>query len=193
MINEYLCDKFPPGGDAYDATPLLPADPAARAKARIIMQRSNDLSTSFYTYLSNKDEVSFLPLPLPDSNIVRSCGAGRENISLPMIGKLEHVSGELCPLGVTFSRAIFATSSDESDKFPQPLVSSRSCITVALGTDNREDRFRMPVDLLPFSESLPVTITFCEHSWKTEASDLFARLTARCIMTGGRSFQAPEI
>lgn len=65
MVNEYLSEAFPPAGE-LGASPLLPASPAGRAKARIIAQRSNDLVTAYFTYLSNKDEVgttyqSFFP------------------------------------------------------------------------------------------------------------------------------------
>ncbi|CAM9822839.1 unnamed protein product [Pylaiella littoralis] len=55
VVNEYLCEAFPPGGE-YDASPLLPKSLAGRAKARIIASRSGDLVTSYFTYLSNKDE-----------------------------------------------------------------------------------------------------------------------------------------
>lgn len=56
VVNEYLAEKFPPGGELR-ARPLLPADPAGKAKARVVMQRSNDLVMAYFTYLSNKDEV----------------------------------------------------------------------------------------------------------------------------------------
>lgn len=56
VINEYLCEAFPPGGE-YDAPPLLPKSLAGRAKARIITSRCGDLVTAYFTYLSNNDEV----------------------------------------------------------------------------------------------------------------------------------------
>lgn len=56
VVNEYLAEKFPPGGE-LNASPLLPADPGGRAKARVMMQRSNDLVTAYFNFLSNKDEV----------------------------------------------------------------------------------------------------------------------------------------
>lgn len=56
VVNEYLAEKFPPGGE-HDASPLLPASPADKAKVRIVTSRSNDLVTAYFTYLSNKDEV----------------------------------------------------------------------------------------------------------------------------------------
>lgn len=56
VVNEYLSEAFPPGGE-HNASPLLPKSLAARAKARIIASRSNDLVTAYFTYLSNKDEV----------------------------------------------------------------------------------------------------------------------------------------
>nr|WEU39136.1 glutathione S-transferase [Saccharina japonica] len=55
VVNEYLADAFPPGGE-LGASPLLPASPAGRAMARVIAQRSNDLVTAYFTYLSNNDE-----------------------------------------------------------------------------------------------------------------------------------------
>lgn len=57
VVNEYLSESFPPGGED-NASPLLPKSPAARAKARVMAQRSNDLVTAYFTYLSNKDEVN---------------------------------------------------------------------------------------------------------------------------------------
>ena len=51
-MNEYLSEVFP------DASPLLPKSPAGRAKARIITSRSNDLTTAYFTYLTNKNDVS---------------------------------------------------------------------------------------------------------------------------------------
>lgn len=56
VVNEYLAEKFPPGGE-LNAAPLLPASPFAKAKARIIALRSNDLVTAYFIYLSNKNEV----------------------------------------------------------------------------------------------------------------------------------------
>eukprot|EP00752_Nemacystus_decipiens_P016123 g14418.t1 len=50
VVNEYLSEVFP------DATPLLPKSPAGRAKARIIASRSSDLTTAYFTYLSNKND-----------------------------------------------------------------------------------------------------------------------------------------
>ncbi|CAN0405950.1 unnamed protein product [Ascophyllum nodosum] len=55
VVNEYLAEVFPSGGES-SASPLMPGSPAAKAKARIIAARSNDLVTAFFTYLSNKDE-----------------------------------------------------------------------------------------------------------------------------------------
>ncbi|CAM9243640.1 unnamed protein product [Ectocarpus sp. 6 AP-2014] len=55
VVNEYLAEKFPPGGE-YDPSPLLPASPADKAKVRIVASRSSDLVTAYFTYLSNKDE-----------------------------------------------------------------------------------------------------------------------------------------
>lgn len=57
MVNEYLSEVFPEGGE-QDASPLLPKSPAGRAMARIITSRSNDLVTAYFTYLTNKNEVS---------------------------------------------------------------------------------------------------------------------------------------
>ena len=57
VVNEYLSEVFPEGGE-YDATRLLPKSPAGRAMARIITSRSNDLVTAYFTYLTNKNEVS---------------------------------------------------------------------------------------------------------------------------------------
>eukprot|EP00904_Undaria_pinnatifida_P013553 jgi/Undpi1/9328/HiC_scaffold_26.g11786.m1 len=55
VVNEYLADAFPPGGE-LGASRLLPESPAGRAMARMIAQRSNDLVTAYFTYLSNDDE-----------------------------------------------------------------------------------------------------------------------------------------
>lgn len=52
VVNEYLAEVFP------DASPLLPKSPVGRAKARIITSRSNDLTTAYFTYLTNKNEVN---------------------------------------------------------------------------------------------------------------------------------------
>lgn len=60
VVNEYLAEKFPPGGE-YDPSPLLPASPADKAKVRIVASRSSDLVTAYFTYLSNKDEVRWRP------------------------------------------------------------------------------------------------------------------------------------
>ncbi|CAM9470422.1 unnamed protein product [Scytosiphon promiscuus] len=56
VVNEYLSEAFPPGGE-HNASPLLPESLSARAKARIIASRSNDLVTAYFTYLSNNDEA----------------------------------------------------------------------------------------------------------------------------------------
>lgn len=56
MIMEYLVDSFPPE-EGHSSSRLLPAPAGARAKARIQAQRSNELISAFFTYLSNKDEV----------------------------------------------------------------------------------------------------------------------------------------
>eukprot|EP00903_Cladosiphon_okamuranus_P011550 g10873.t1 len=50
VVNEYLAEVFP------DASPLLPKSAAGRAKARIIASRSSDLTTAYFTYLTNKNE-----------------------------------------------------------------------------------------------------------------------------------------
>jgi len=57
VVNEYLSEKFPEGGE-YEVSPLMPKLPAARARVRIVASRSNDLTTAYFTYLSNKDEVT---------------------------------------------------------------------------------------------------------------------------------------
>lgn len=61
VVNEYLAEKFPPGGE-FNAVPLLPADPAGKAYARVVMQRSDDLVIAYFTYLRNNDEVRLLAL-----------------------------------------------------------------------------------------------------------------------------------
>lgn len=61
VINEYLVDAFPPGGE-LGASPLLPESPAGKAMARIIAQRSNDLATAYFAYRNNIDEVGHLKI-----------------------------------------------------------------------------------------------------------------------------------